>query len=44
MCCTQCGEYTCFLGTLGNLDHYRCPRCGWGDSAPHEDPDKDPDD
>jgi hypothetical protein len=32
--CPQCDGPTTLLGTLGNLEHYRCRDCGYDSSAP----------
>lgn len=32
--CSQCDGELCYLGTLGNRDHFRCRQCGWEESAP----------
>lgn len=36
--CTLCGGDTTFIGTLGNLDHFRCRDCGA--QVYHEHPEK----
>jgi len=34
MYCNQCGsEVLILMGTLGNLEHYRCRDCGWEQST-----------
>lgn len=27
--CNMCGGQAYLLGTLGNVEHYRCRACGW---------------
>ena len=34
--CTLCDSPTEPLGTLGNLNHFRCRGCGMGHSTPKE--------
>ena len=31
--CQMCDNETNFLGALGNLNHFNCPRCGWHQHA-----------
>ncbi len=36
MTCPECCGPARLMGTLGDLDHYRCEGCGWTFSEPHD--------
>ncbi len=43
MRCNMCGGEAALLGTLGDIEHWRCRDCGW-DRAVSRDPDDGHDD
>ena len=36
MCCSICGGFLRFLGTLGNLSWFRCEDCGYETCTDHQ--------